>query len=258
MIRNKVAHCYDKANNADKVYMCCIRTVTTNEFLVLAKWGRRHAKMNVQVKGTYTTVEEAEKEQKKYFSNKLINGYRSIDDPSYLDFMQKQGMTPLTLTSGELQAYVEGTSIPIPAKEPEDKVGDTSQVEDEQPDFGPVDKSEDDVMVCVDNSGIEVDFDVGIEYVVEKHKDPHMIYAYNKMGKKLEYFRNRFVRQKISVGNSPAVIKNLSEYEGYNVSVLKMRTYDHLEKNGYTHYQTLLTSKNEMYQIYTGAKNDIY
>jgi hypothetical protein len=54
-------------------------------------------------------------------------------------------------------------------------------------------KEEDKVMVCVDNTGMEDRFDVGIEYIVEEHKDQKVLYAYDKLGRKDEYFQTRFM-----------------------------------------------------------------
>ena len=239
MIPNMVAHCYDSANNADKVYMCCIRTVTTKEFIVLAKWGRRHAKMNVQVKGTYDNLQAAESIQQIHFKSKLNIGYWDITSLAYTNFMQKQGMTPLTMQSGELKAYLEGTPIGTSISMPEKEKELEENVEDTRIDLGPVDKSaeEDDVMVCVDNTGIEADFDVGIEYVVEKHADPQMIYAYNKMGKKLECFRKRFIHQKTDLVFP--VLRNLCGEEG-KMMMIKYKRRD--PYNGYSlhkHYYNI-------------------
>lgn len=51
---------------------------------------------------------------------------------------------------------------------------------------------EDDVVKCIDNTGIEDKFDKGIEYVCEMHDDINMIYVYDKFGQKQECFRDRF------------------------------------------------------------------
>ena len=51
---------------------------------------------------------------------------------------------------------------------------------------------EDDVVICLDNSGVEDKFDKGIEYISEEHDNKDMIYVYDRFGEKQECFRDRF------------------------------------------------------------------
>ncbi len=50
------------------------------------------------------------------------------------------------------------------------------------------------VMTCTDNTGMEDKVDRGIDYVSEDHKDPKMIYVYDRFGEKQECFRDRFAK----------------------------------------------------------------
>ena len=52
---------------------------------------------------------------------------------------------------------------------------------------------DDEVMICVSNYGIKDSFDIGVEYIVEPHANNLLLYVYDKMGKKVECFRDRFV-----------------------------------------------------------------
>lgn len=58
----------------------------------------------------------------------------------------------------------------------------------------------DDIVICINNVGIEDKFDLGIEYVFERHKDGQMIYVYDKNGVKGEFFYDRF---KVCYGKRP-------------------------------------------------------
>lgn len=51
------------------------------------------------------------------------------------------------------------------------------------------------VLVCVNNTGVEEFFDVGVEYVYERHKDPSMVYAYDKFGERREMMADRFTKK---------------------------------------------------------------
>jgi len=47
-----------------------------------------------------------------------------------------------------------------------------------------VEEYENDVVVCIDNTGMEDKFDEGIEYIYEDHDTPGMLYVYDKLGQK--------------------------------------------------------------------------
>lgn len=51
---------------------------------------------------------------------------------------------------------------------------------------------DEDVVICLNNSGMEDKFDESIEYISEKHDDLGMIYVYDKFGQKQECFMDRF------------------------------------------------------------------
>jgi hypothetical protein len=47
-------------------------------------------------------------------------------------------------------------------------------------------------LICVDNTGLEDKFDLGVEYKVEDSSENEFVYAYDKHGIKGTFFRNRF------------------------------------------------------------------
>lgn len=217
--RNIVGHCYRPAVNNDKVYMCCIRHTGT-EWVVLAKWGRRGKRLNNQDKGRFTTEAAAVQAQVNLWKDRAKEGYQDIESAAYETAMKNNGVTPLTLNSQGIIENLEledgqGQAAPnIPVIEWDcERCGKKFQPELND-DGNPIGKDafcpacikkikdlaakrakdgEDDVLVCVDNAGMEDRFDVGIEYIVMEHKDPAMVFVYDKMGRKDEYFRNRFI-----------------------------------------------------------------
>ena len=83
-------------------------------------------------------------------------------------------------------------------------------------------KGEDEVMVCVDNDGMDDRFDVGIEYLVEDHKDKTLIYAYDKLSKKGEFFKKRFLTpEQWEQKQGKIVVKNRESSEDEKDQVVK-------------------------------------
>jgi predicted DNA-binding WGR domain protein len=200
--------------------MCCIRE-TNGQWVVLAKWGRRGKKLSNQVKGTFSSETLAATAQWNLWKDRQKEGYLDIESSEYRDHMKAEGGSPLMLSSVGIQENLELADGFTPlglAKSPTvwkcDRCGKDWQpkqnvagwVESGQGDICPdcIQKvkeiaaakrarGEDEVQVCVDNSGIEDRFDIGIEYLVENHADKGMVYVYDKLGRKDEYFRIRFV-----------------------------------------------------------------
>jgi hypothetical protein len=225
---NIVGHCFRPSQNNDKVYMCCIRETGIDQWTVLAKWGRRGKKLNMQEKAIFSDKLSAVQFQQSLWKEQEKGGYLDIESVKYDDYMKTHGAFPTRL---DLKS--EGIKENL---EPEDwgiKVADSPlsydagmlpvwQCESCGRDWNPpkdifhhhdpkqdnlcpecfnkIHKSPgdkfvppDEVMICIDNAGIEGRFDVGIEYLVEKHKDETMVYVYDKMGQKDEFFKVRFL-----------------------------------------------------------------
>jgi len=215
--------------------MCCIRETGIDQWTVLAKWGRRGKKLNVQEKATFSAKLSAAVRQQSLWKEQEKGGYLDIESVKYADHIKANDMRPqsvgksgilLTLKSAGIKENLEPEDWGI--KEADSPLSDDAGLFpvwmcescgsewhpklnfDNQPDpdqdnlcpkcFDKIHKSPgdkfvplDEVMVCIDNAGIESRFDVGIEYLVEKHKDETMVYVYDKMGQKDEFFKVRFL-----------------------------------------------------------------
>ena len=174
MKRNLIAH--SQAGTADKIYMSCVRENTNGTFSTIAKWGRRGKALQQMFKLTSVPEGQAVAEQQKVFAQKLKTGYVDIDDSSY-----SGPVTTLTV-----EDFLEAdTSSPKRKKSvPKPKAAPKSKPKPVVPKEG--------VVLCLDNAGMEDKFDKGIEYVFEAHSDPMMIFVYDKLGDKGEFFSERF------------------------------------------------------------------
>lgn len=179
MRQNLVAHC--QKGSADKIYMACIRVDnTTGKFTVIGKWGRRGtANLQQQVKLQTSNENAAVAEQRRLFEAKLKKGYVDIESPAYRG--------PLHGQSPDIRANLEGgTPIQQPRKTPVRKTPTPKPA-------APVDDEPIELIVeCLDNAGIEHQFDKGIEYVAELHTEPGLVWVYDKLGEKQECFTERF------------------------------------------------------------------
>lgn len=226
-IRNLIAHCYIRPST-DKVYMCCIRhTAMSDPWVLIAKWGRRGKKMSHQVKGHYVTEALAEEAQLKLWKSKTGDSpygerYLDIESKEYVLKMAGNQQDMLTRWSVGIAENLEPDGVvpatafnvaapsgPVKTRRPVKEVlNDDSEkngkifVEDDlqfdEPRWGdPSDlyrhEPDDEVMICVTNYGIQDSFDIGIEYIVEQHETNNLLYVYDKMGKKVECLRTRFV-----------------------------------------------------------------
>lgn len=243
---NIVGHCYRPSNNNDKVYMCCIRhrpmTMGNPEtWAVLAKWGRRGKKLNVQSKGDFTTEAAAVQVQQKLWLEQQKGGYLDIESASYRQHMAGHNQVPLTMQSTGIEDSLEqedGASQAAPSipkiewqcercgKKFSPKVDMNGNLVSRDP-FCPecIQKIKDLstqaktpggdwTMICVDNTGMEELFDIGIEYICEVNKsNDEMIFVYDKMGRKDTYFRVRFI-----------TVEQWAKKQGkINVTILKNR-----------------------------------
>ena len=218
MKRNWAGHCYRPSASNDKVYMVCIR-LWNGQWIVIAKWCRRGNKMNETNKATCSTEAAAVVMANKVVEDQKKQGYLELDSSEYIQHMKGSGVTPLSYGSPEIAKHLEhldGEAAQGQQGQPVQPVSWQCEVcgKDFEPKMdgkfpapGQVaicpscikkaksksKKDDDEVMVCVDNAGMEDRFDVGIEYLVENHPDQNMIYAYDKLGRKDEYFKERFV-----------------------------------------------------------------
>jgi predicted DNA-binding WGR domain protein len=228
---NIVGHCFRPSQNNDKVYMCCIRHTGKDQWTVLAKWGRRGKKLNVQAKATYDQEPFAVQYQQTLWKEQERDGYLDIESVKYDDHMKANGASPirLDLKSAGIKENLE----------PEDwgnKDADSPLSDDVMLPAPQVNISKspgdnlvqlDEVMVCIDNDGIEDRFDIGIEYLVKKHKDETMVYVYDKMGQKGEFFKVRFLTpDQYQCEAKQRKIKHAKELE--KILILKSGSYSQI------------------------------
>ena len=198
-MRNRI--CHYQGGGSDKVYMVSVRK-DAGKWLVLGKWGRRGNDLKVSIKGTLDDEAKAEAVMNQVFNKQLKEGYIDIESPSYSG--------PVTRRDGQIQRALEPEVGGVPSvssttpvmpitwsckrcgvgvSTTKGGVCDNCKAEIEkekntaEADFE---------LVCLDNIGMEDRFDLGITYLCEKHKDPTMLWVYDKLGRKDEYLRGRF------------------------------------------------------------------
>ena len=178
---NVVLHC--KEDNHDKVYIASIRNKSHNKFSVFGKWGRVGRTFSSQLKGTTTSLEDAAVIRDTIVQEKLAKGYRDI-------------------LSGR---YNGGVTFATPCVRDNLESEEVHDDVDIAPVAGPVTKSRDKeyLVTCVDNTGIEENFDDGIEYVAEKHLDSQMVWVIDKFGQKGEFLKKRFPIVDNAAGERP-------------------------------------------------------
>lgn len=223
--RNIVGHCYNPVQNKDKVYMCGVRQSDDNgkpTWTVIAKWGRRNNTLQNQIKGTFPSEAQALQSMQSVWKSKASEGYLEIESTEYKNKMASS-MAILKMTSPGIKENLElengevyVTNAPTQTQTFEcDRCGikfsgqavvdsqnrvlcPSCQKKVAELNKNRLEKMEDadEVMVCIDNSGMEDRFDIGIEYLIEqipdKDKSKEMIYVYDKLGCKDEYFKARF------------------------------------------------------------------
>jgi predicted DNA-binding WGR domain protein len=179
---NFIAHFY--RGTSDKIYMACIRIeelANTVKFVVIGKWGRRGQTLKSQVKWSGNDRVAAVHAQIELFESKLKEGYVDINSFSYNDSVNYN--SPYITESLELN---QNKFQPEKSKPEKSKPVKKIPLESNRM------FSSGDVVVCINNAGIEDKFDLGIDYICEKHSDSQMIYVYDKNGVKGEFFVDRF------------------------------------------------------------------
>lgn len=178
---NLVAHKQEKA--MDKVYMACLREEKdaqgNSKFIVIGKWGRRGYTLKSQVKWTGSDYRVSRDKQCELFRSKLAEGYIDIDSPEYA----RGKRNPVTRIESVIAASLELRSAKLL---PSSRLDESVPLESDR-----MIKDGDEV-TCINNAGIEDKFDLGVDYISEKHPDKQMIYVHDKNGVKGEFFVDRF------------------------------------------------------------------
>lgn len=165
-----ISHCTEKFS--DKVYVVSIQEFGGN-WRVIGKWGKNGANLNQQNKGSFSTRESAIKFQTQLFEEKKRKGYVDVRNPSYCGNVSPNSrwLQPFL----EVPIPVATMPLPVPSLKPLEDLPEVFEV------------------VCVDNTGCEEFFNLGVEYLAKRSSDKDMIIVYDKFAKEREVFRNRFV-----------------------------------------------------------------
>ena len=229
--RNLIAH-YDNGGS-ESVYLSCVRDNHDGTFSVIGKWGRQRKINQELVKATVRSTVAAEVEQKRLFNGKLSKGYIDIEGVHYHgtltrnDSFIQEKLEPETASSSSVATRIRTPRQKRSEKAPIEEgilFDAASTIIEEQKQL-----EDDGVVICVNNLGMEEKFDKDVEYVAELHKDPLMLWVFDKFGKKAEYFKDRFV--------------SLQQQKTLEVNTIKFRELKAGDKikvinpqNGFTHY----------------------
>jgi predicted DNA-binding WGR domain protein len=216
MKRNLIAHY--SGGGSDKVYMACVRDNNDGTFAVIGKWGRRGNINQQSVKVTAHSIVEAEVAQKRLFNEKLAKGYRDVENSGYTGGVDRS--QPFIVNNLE----PETSSVKRAPKQP--KVAVPTPVP-AKPAPAPV-LEDDGEVICVNNTGMEDKFDTETSYIAELHKDPTMLYVYDKFGKRGEYFKDRFVAP--SKHTAPLVFKQFNAGDTIRIIGEPAKVFKHFKK----------------------------
>ena len=172
---NFIAHKVE--GTSDKIYMACIRLefplTGPAIYKVYGKWGRRGHTLKGQIKLTTGSLNIAMREQMTLFQSKIGEGYVDIDSDVYTGPVTrdtpeiKESMEPEFDLDGKIRIKVLKSREPVLPE-----IGDT--------------------VICINNIGMEDKFNMGIEYICEKHPDKNMLKVYDKNGVLGDFFKDRF------------------------------------------------------------------
>jgi len=190
---NVILHCQD--GNSDKIYIFAVKKFSGGQWEVLGKWGRRGKNVSQQNKGKYPSKQSALNFAQSLANQKEKKGYVNIDTGMYNG--------PLTRTSPEVAKFLEPEDNEIEAEDimnaPEPEVVKPKNDAGEIPKLK---KGEVYVAKCVDNTGIEEHFDVGIDYIVlELSKgmddEEQMVLTMTANGEQKSCYRKRFGKMRV-------------------------------------------------------------
>jgi predicted DNA-binding WGR domain protein len=173
---NRASH-YAKGNS-DKVYVVSIRRSSSGGFDVVASWGRRGSSpQSSQVKSHYNELSSADMAAFDVFMKKMRKGYVDIESRNY-----NGPVTMSSLRNWIAPELAEQAHGPVNLK----TVEPAKTMVDDKPEVNEY------VVVCINNDGIEDQFDMNVLYVAENHPDSDWLWVYDKHGKKDEWIAERF------------------------------------------------------------------
>ncbi len=170
---NLVAHF--KEGTSDKVYIVSVYK-DGSSYPVRARWGRRNGTMQEMVKSRHDTMTSAEVAARRLFREKTDKGYEDITGSNYHNGLKMTD--PWLVKNLHSAATSTSATAAAPAAPTPPKPAPSAPREAE--------------LFCMDATGMEAEFDEGLEYVTITHDDPQMIWAFDRNGVKVEKFRCRF------------------------------------------------------------------
>ena len=160
----------------DKVYIASVRKMHDGRFGVYGKWSARNRAMKEMNKGTFSTFAEAQRAAEELFAIKAGRGYVDIESSQYHG--------PVTFDS--VSQWLEQ-----PCGEDEPVSTTAAPVKQRNVRRKPVQRSEFEVK-CVNTTGIESHFDVGVNYMARLAGDADLLEVMDVQGEWIEALRSRF------------------------------------------------------------------
>jgi hypothetical protein len=188
--RNHIGHCTE--GTSDKVYI--IATVKNDDgtFSCEGRYGRRNGNMKVDIKASHVSKAAATAAADKLIANKFRRrkgAYIDIDSQEYNGVLTRQNgwlSNWIEKERPDVQSALVGGSVQgnntAPASTPAPKPKKAEPPKPQEPE----------VLVCVNNVGLEDQFDEGVEYFVKKYEDDDFVQVIDKCNEVRSVFRERF------------------------------------------------------------------
>jgi len=175
IIWQKAAHC--SFGSSDKIYLVVVEEQTSINYDVIVEWGRRRPhpqQSKIYASGISKTLAIEIASQK--FREKILKHYVDIDRNYYAGPVTWDWLRDTAwYTHGDL---VEVSAMAGRVKSKPEKVEIGTEF----------------VVVCKNAVGVEDHFSEGSEYVAENHSDKEMLWVIDRLGRKDEWFAERFGR----------------------------------------------------------------
>jgi len=189
--------CHEKGGSSDKVYITSIERIFSGEYRVVGKYGKCHGNIKTSDKGTYRTPQSADAAADEIHHKRCSDGqknYTDIENSSYRHGLKmntpwlKSHLSPSLDEETVAKARVAAPK-PKPAPKFKELDGTGTITVTGGFDFKVHGGFE---VICTNNIGLETSFDRDIEYLAEKHDDSEMLWVYDKLGKRVAVFAERF------------------------------------------------------------------
>ena len=196
MTKSLISH--SRKGTSDKVYMYCLEKVkfsgptsdSVYDYIVYAYWGRNGNTLKRIQKFSSPDLDSAKTYQTLAHSGRVkdhIGEYQDIDDSNYGGGLTRNCPFIFKCLPTEERDHLTFSGFT------KDEVSDVNADEVSDVEVNDVEVNDDKVVTCVNNMGLEDNFDDGSDYVAMDHSEDGMIYVYDRYGNKQECFDDRFV-----------------------------------------------------------------